>query len=268
MSIEPPVPPAALTIAGSDSCSGAGIQADLKTFTALNVYGCTVLTAITAQNTQEVRGAEEVSPHIIEMQMDAILADIPIHSAKSGMLSSVPIIEAVAGKISHYAETNYVLDPVMVAKSGDLLLNERAIDAIKSLLFPLALVVTPNRFEAEKITGIKIGKMDDAKRAADKMLELGAQHVVVKGGSAEPDAADIIASSDTDGFRMLGTERIATHNDHGSGCTFSAAIAAYLARGKGVPEAIRLAKVFVTEALRHSYPIGKGRSPLNHFWNR
>ena len=253
MSIEPPVPPAALTIAGSDSCSGAGIQADLKTFTALNVYGCTVLTAITAQNTQEVRGAEEVSPYIIEMQMEAVLADIPIHSAKSGMLSSVPIIEAVAGKISHYAETNYVLDPVMVAKSGDLLLNERAIDAIKSLLFPLALVVTPNRFEAERITGIKIEKMDDA---------------VVKGGSAEPDAADIIASSDTDGFRMLGTERIATHNDHGSGCTFSAAIAAYLARGKGVPEAIRLAKVFVTEALRHSYPIGKGRSPLNHFWNR
>lgn len=260
-------PPVVLTIAGSDSGGGAGIQADLKTFAALDCYGCSVLTAITAQNTQGVWAAEETSINLVQRQIDAVMEDLGVKAAKTGMLAGATMIETVAAKIAQWRIPNYVLDPVMIAKSGDPLLAPEAKEAVCRCLFPLAKIATPNRFEAEALSGIRIATLEHSKTAARRLLEYGAELVVVKGGAFEADAADIAAGADGT-LAILRSERIETANVHGTGCTFSAAITAYLAHGEEPIEAIRKAKIYVTEALRHAYPVGRGKGPVNHFWKR
>jgi hydroxymethylpyrimidine/phosphomethylpyrimidine kinase len=256
--------PKALTIAGSDSGAGAGIQADLKTFAALGVYGTSALTAITAQNTRAVLAVAEVPEEVVALQIDAVLEDIGADAVKTGMLSSPSIIETVADRIEAWGIEHLVVDPVMVAKSGDRLLQVEAIDALKRRLLPLAKIVTPNIAEAEVIAGRSIQNDDDAKSAAAAIGDLGPHYVVLKGGHRDGEPIDLVFDGDL--FIELSAERIETTNTHGTGCTFSAAIAAYLARGVEPIEAIREAKLFVTSALRASYRIGDGHSPVNHFF--
>jgi hydroxymethylpyrimidine/phosphomethylpyrimidine kinase len=256
--------PKALTIAGSDSGAGAGIQADLKTFAALGVYGTSALTAITAQNTRSVLAVAEVPEEVIALQIDAVLEDIGADAAKTGMLSSSSIIETVADRIEAWGIGKLVVDPVMVAKSGDRLLQFDAIEALKIRLLPLALIVTPNIPEAEVLAGRPIETDEDARAAAAAIVELGPRYVVLKGGHRSGPPVDLILNGDL--FLELPSERIATPNTHGTGCTFSAAITAHLARGREPIEAIREAKSFVTNALRASYRIGDGHSPVNHFF--
>jgi len=255
--------PRALTIAGSDSSGGAGIQADLKTFAALGVYGQSVLTAITAQNTLGVRAAEEVSPVIVRAQIDAVLEDIGTDVTKTGMLSSPQIIEAVAERVRTW-HLRLVIDPVMVAKSGDALLRTEAIATLRSLLLPLAEVVTPNLPEAEVLSGLYIETLDDMRAAASAIRALGPRHVVVKGGHRSSEPIDIYF--DGEQFVELRAERIQTQHTHGTGCTFSAAITAYLARGLPVAEAVMSAKQYITGALRHAPALGYGHGPVEHFW--
>jgi hydroxymethylpyrimidine/phosphomethylpyrimidine kinase len=257
-----PTPPKAMTIAGSDSGGGAGIQADLKTFAALGVYGTSVLTAVTAQNTRRVFAIAEVPEEVIAAQIDVVLEDIGADAAKTGMLSSAAIIETVADRMEAWG-TPLVVDPVMVAKSGDRLLQESAVGALVGRLLPLALVVTPNIPEAAVLAGRAIATEEDARAAAVAIGELGPRYVVLKGGHRSGDPIDLVY--DGSGFVVLPGERIATRNDHGTGDTFSAAIAAYLANGLAVPEAIAAAKRYLTEALRASYAVGDGHSPVNHF---
>jgi hydroxymethylpyrimidine/phosphomethylpyrimidine kinase len=254
----------ALTIAGSDSGGGAGIQADLKTFAALGVYGTSALTAVTAQNTRGVLAVAEVPEEVVALQIDAVMEDIGADSAKTGMLSSPSIIETVADRIEAWGVEKLVVDPVMVAKSGDRLLQIDAIDALKSRLLPLALVVTPNIPEAEVLAGLSIQSERDARAAAAAIAKLGPRYVVLKGGHWSGPPLDLIFEGDL--FIELPGERIVTTNTHGTGCTFSAAVAAYLARGLQPIDAIREAKTFVTGALRASYRIGDGHSPVNHFF--
>ena len=252
----------ALTIAGSDSGGGAGIQADLKTFTALGVYGLSVLTAITAQNTQGVTGVAEIGLDLIEAQLDAVLTDLGTDAAKTGMLASVPVIELVTRKIVQYQVDRLVVDPVMVAKGGDPLVTGQAVDALRDVLIPRALVVTPNHFEAERLVGKPIETRADREAAALWIRSLGARYVVLKGGWGTGPAIDLVY--DGNGFHELTAERVATTSTHGTGCTFSAAIAAGLANGLEPLAACRQAKAFVTEALRRAPGLGHGHGPLNH----
>jgi len=256
--------PKALTIAGSDSGAGAGIQADLKTFAALGVYGTSALTAVTAQNTRAVLAVAEVPEEVVALQIDAVLEDIGADAVKTGMLSSSSTIETVADRIEAWGIEPLVVDPVMVAKSGDRLLQVDAIDALKRRLLPLAKIVTPNIAEAEVISGRSIQNDDDAKIAAAAIGDFGPRYVVLKGGHRDGDPIDLVFDGDL--FIELSADRVETTNTHGTGCTFSAAIAAYLARGVEPIEAIREAKIFVTSALRASYAIGVGHSPVNHFF--
>ena len=253
----------ALTIAGSDSGAGAGIQADLKTFAALGVYGTSVITAITAQNTMRVTRVTELSPSMVAAQIDAVIDDIGAYALKTGMLANSKIIETVARKIRQYHMKNLVVDPVMVAKSGDLLLRKSAIDALRTRLIPLATVVTPNIPEAEKLTGISITKAVDFHKAAKQILGMGAKSVVLKGGHRRGPAIDIFYNGEK--FRTLSSPRMHTRYTHGTGCTFSAAIAAYLARGEEVEEAVVLAKRYITQAIRRGFAVGSGHSPVHHF---
>jgi hydroxymethylpyrimidine/phosphomethylpyrimidine kinase len=255
--------PKALTVAGSDSGAGAGIQADLKTFAALGVYGTSALTAVTAQNTQEVVAIAEVPEEVVAAQIDAVLEDIGADAAKTGMLSSASIIATVSDRLEAWGVTKLVVDPVMVAKSGDRLLQVDAIDALRSALLPLALVVTPNLPEAEVLSGLTIRTETDARRAAAAIFALGPRFVVVKGGHRLDAPIDVVF--DGHDYVELPAERIETSNTHGTGCTFSAAIAAHLARGAAPLTAISAAKEYVTAALRASYRIGNGHSPVNHF---
>jgi hydroxymethylpyrimidine/phosphomethylpyrimidine kinase len=255
--------PKALTVAGSDSGGGAGIQADLKTFAALGVYGTSALTAVTAQNTQEVVAIAEVPEEVVAAQIDAVLEDIGADAAKTGMLSSASIIATVADRLEAWGVTNLVVDPVMVAKSGDRLLQIEAIDELRSTLLPLALVVTPNLPEAEVLSGRTIQTEEDARQAAAAIAALGPRYVVVKGGHRRDAPIDIVY--DGRDYVDLPADRIETPNTHGTGCTFSAAIAAHLARGATPMQAITAAKEFVTAALRASYRVGNGHSPVNHF---
>jgi len=254
----------ALTVAGSDSGGGAGIQADLKTFAAIGVHGTSAITAVTAQNTQGVSGIFDLPPSFVEAQFDAIAVDIGVDAMKTGMLFSAEIIAAVVGKIVQYGISQVVVDPVMVATSGDLLLREDAIEAVKRALLPVALVVTPNRREAEVLAGMEIQSEDDVLEASRRIHALGPRYVLIKGGHATGDAVDYLF----DGHEMRGflAPRIETENTHGTGCTLSAAIAAYLALGRGVVEAVSGAKEYVTEALRHAYSLGKGHGPVNHLF--
>ncbi len=253
-----------MTIAGSDSGGGAGIQADLKTFAALGVYGTSAITAITAQNTLGVTAVHEVPPEVVAAQIDAIVTDIGADAVKTGMLASAPIIEVVAAKVREHRLANLVVDPVMVAKSGDRLLRPDAVAVLRERLLPLATVVTPNLPEAEILVGRSLRDEDDVRRAAREIVSLGPRTVVVKGGHAGGDlAVDILF--DGVSFREYAAPRIDTTSTHGTGCTFASAIAAGLARGLTVEEAVAQAKDYVTAALRSAQPIGGGHGPVHHF---
>jgi hydroxymethylpyrimidine/phosphomethylpyrimidine kinase len=253
--------PVALTIAGSDSGGGAGIQADLKTFAAMGVHGTSAITAVTAQNTITVTEIHEIPVRVIRAQIDAVVHDLGVQAAKTGMLASAEIIEAVAAAIRDHSIENLVVDPVMVAKGGARLLHNDAIAAFYTYLLPLAAIVTPNIPEAEVLLGRKLTSLDERRRAARDLVALGPRAAVVKGGHAEGDAVDIY----WDGANLveLPGHRIDTKNTHGSGCTFSAAIAAGLAKGNSPLEAVRAAKVFITHAIESSLDVGAGHGPVN-----
>ena len=251
-----------LTIAGSDSGGGAGIQADLKTITVLGGFGMSVVTALTAQNTVGVSGIYDVTPEFVALQFDAVATDIGIDAAKTGMLSTSAIIRTVAGKIRQYGIEKLVVDPVMVAKGGAALIHEEAMATLVAELLPLALVLTPNIPEAEVLAGIKINNFSDMKEAAQIIRKLGPKHVVVKGGHLDGEATDLLC--DAAGFRIFSSPRIATQDTHGTGCTFSAAIATCLAQGMDVPSAVAKAKRYISEAIRHAWRIGGGHGPTNH----
>jgi hydroxymethylpyrimidine/phosphomethylpyrimidine kinase len=253
----------ALTIAGSDSGGGAGIQADLKTFAARGVYGTSAITAITAQNTLGVTGVLELPTSIIAAQIDAVLSDIGADAVKTGMLSSVPIIETVAAKLCEWKLEKLVVDPVMVAKSGDRLLREDAVQVVREQMLPLALVLTPNLYEAEILLGRTVRTVDEMKDAARDIAALGARHVVVKGGRRDDQVVDVLF--DGTECTEYSMDYIDTRNTQGTGCTFSAAIAAELAKGAGVREAVATAKTYLTLAMQRAPAIGAGHGPLQHF---
>lgn len=253
-----------LTIAGSDSCGGAGIQADLKTFGALGTYGMSVITAVTAQNTTGVFQVREMDVDIVREQINCLFDDIIIHAVKIGMVSNVEIIETIGSCLQDQADTPIVLDPVMVSKSGCHLLRPESTEALIKVLFPLAEVVTPNLFEAEVITGKKIDSIAEMEEAAVKIHDLGARNVVVKGGHLSGDAVDVIY--DGSRFNYLKGTRINTPNTHGTGCTFSSAIAAYLAKGISFPEAVREAKKYINGAIENCIALGHGVGPTHHFY--
>ena len=254
-----------MTIAGSDSGAGAGIQADLKTYAALGVYGTSVLTAITAQNTRGVTAVSELPVDLIQAQIDAVLSDIGTDVVKTGMLSSAAIIETVSDKLKEHKIRDLVVDPVMVAKGGDRLLQEEATETLRSMLNPLAKVVTPNRYEAEVLVGHDVKDLDDARDAAKEIVDMGASVAVVKGGHIDGPATDILF--DGKEFRAFTAPRLVTTNTHGTGCTFASATAAGLAKGMSVRESVSAAKRYVTEAIRTAFPIGHGYGPLNHFYD-
>lgn len=256
--------PKALTIAGSDSGGGAGIQADLKTFAALGVYGMSVITALTAQNTREVTAVVEPPSEMVRAQIDAVMSDIGADAVKTGMLSFAEIVAEVAAGIDRYGMQNVVVDPVMVAKSGDRLLREDAVDAVIELLLPLTFIVTPNIPEAEVLAGRSIDSEADMIEAAHAIHARGANFVVVKGGHREGDAVDIVF--DGANVERLSSPRVDTRNTHGTGCTFSAAIAARLAAGREALDAIGDAKEYLYGALLNSYEVGAGHSPVHHFY--
>ncbi|MCH7607913.1 MAG: bifunctional hydroxymethylpyrimidine kinase/phosphomethylpyrimidine kinase [Chloroflexi bacterium] len=256
--------PVALTIAGSDSSAGAGIQADLKTFAAFEVYGASAITAVTAQNTLGVTAVEELPAGMVAAQIDAVADDLGVAAVKTGMLSSASIIETVAERLVAHGLGVVVIDPVMVAKGGGRLLREDAVGALRELLLPLALVLTPNASEAEVLSGRPVTTIEEAKEAARAIRALGPRYVLVKGGHFGEDAVDVLF--DGERFTELPAKRVATTSTHGTGCTLSAAIAAGLANGKGVGEAVSDAKAYVTEAIGRAFPVGAGHGPLNHFY--
>jgi len=258
--------PVAMTIAGSDSGGGAGIQADLKTFAALGVHGTSALTAITAQNTQGVTDILELPLSLIREQIDVVVDDIGVQAAKTGMLSSAAIIETVAEAIVRHQIRNLVVDPVMVAKGGAKLLRDDAVAALRARLVPLAAVLTPNLPEASVLLGRRVESLEERRQAARDLVAMGARAVVVKGGHAEGDVTDVFF--DGSDIVELAGERIATANTHGSGCVFSAAITAGLARGAEPLAAVREAKSFITRAIAEAIEIGHGHGPVNPMFGR
>jgi hydroxymethylpyrimidine/phosphomethylpyrimidine kinase len=262
-----PARPRALSIAGSDSGGGAGIQADLKTFSVMGVYGMTAITAVTVQNTMGVASYEELSPRTVGDQIRAVVTDIGVDAAKTGMLASAAIVEAVAEAVSETRVPNLVVDPVAVSRHGDSLLGADAVDALRRTILPLATLVTPNLPEAGSLAGGRVETPDDMLRAADAILALGPRAVLVKGGHLEgsPTARDLFA--DGERCEWIEVERIDTPHTHGTGCTLAAAITASLARGDDLPEAVRAGKAFVTEAIRHSLRLGEGVGPVDQLWS-
>lgn len=261
----------ALTIAGSDSGGGAGIQADLKTFAALGVYGISVLTAVTAQNTSGVQGIHELPADFVALQLDAVLQDLCPNAVKTGMFFSAANVEVVADRLrayrAHDEATWLVVDPVMAAKNGKPLLHMDAHEALMRLILPLADVITPNLDEASVLTGIECESEAGMRHAAEAIFALGARHVVVKGGHLHRNAESIDILYDGHEFREYRAARVRTRNDHGTGCTFSSAIAAGLAKGLAVPDAVAQAKRYLTEIVQASVPLnlGSGHGPLDHF---
>jgi hydroxymethylpyrimidine/phosphomethylpyrimidine kinase len=251
-----------MTIAGSDSGAGAGIQADLKTFAAFGVYGTSVLTAVTAQNTREVAAIAEVPEEVVIAQIDTVMEDIGADAVKIGMLSSRAIIENVADRLQAWGPKHLVIDPVMISKSGAPLLQPDAVRSLVKELFPIATIATPNVPEAEVIAHRKIESAEDVREAARAIHALGPRIVVVKGGHLDGPAVDLVFDGET--FTPVEGERIDTRNTHGTGCTYSAAIAALLARGLDPLQSIQMAKRYIEAALRASYSIGTGHSPVNH----
>jgi len=255
----------ALTIAGSDSGGGAGIQADLKTFQELSVYGMSVLTAVTAQNTLGVQGVYPVTLDAIIQQLDSIGLDLQPDAVKTGMLFNSDIIRIVADKIKYYGWSNLVIDPVMVAKGGSTLLLQEAVQSLISHLLPLALVTTPNIPEAEMITKMTISTIEERKKAAKIIHGMGSKYVVLKGGHDTSTTAVTDLLYDGDEYTLLESSRIQTRHTHGTGCTYSAAVTAELAKGKSVAEAIQTAKAFIQAAIEDELSIGAGHGPTNHF---
>ncbi|MBN8201244.1 bifunctional hydroxymethylpyrimidine kinase/phosphomethylpyrimidine kinase [Bacillus sp. NTK034] len=255
----------ALTIAGSDSGGGAGIQADLKTFQELGVFGMSALTAVTAQNTKGVQGVYPMTAEAVSAQIQSIGEDLRPDAVKTGMLFSADIIESVSNEIVRYGWKNVVIDPVMIAKGGASLLQNEAILAMKKRLIPLSMVITPNIPEAEVLTDIRIRSLEDKREAAKKLHHLGAKNVIIKGGhdEAKDIAADLLFEGES--FSEFKSSRIQTANTHGTGCTFSAAITAGLADGLSVPEAVDRAKKFIQAAIEFDLGIGSGHGPTNHW---
>jgi len=285
--------PRALTVAGSDSGGGAGIQADLKTFSALEVYGMSAITALTAQNTTGVHGIYSVDPSFVAQQIRACVSDIGVDAVKTGMLANAEIVRTVARELSDAKVPNIVVDPVMISKSGHALLSQDAWQALSEYLIPMATVVTPNLHEASALTGLEIADEKGMREAAVRIFGMGVKVVVVKGGhlgggdelsdtegsiksrdrarenSVSPvnkEATDIVFDG-KDFFRLV-SPRFATRSTHGTGCTFSSAIAAYLAKGFPVLDAIKEAKLLITWAIENAFPLGKGYGPTNHFFFR
>lgn len=256
----------ALTIAGSDSGGGAGIQADLRTFAFHRVHGTCALTCITAQNTIGVTRVDALSPEAVLAQIDAVVSDIGLQAAKTGMLLNVEIIEAVAARMLELDLPNLVVDPVMVSRTGARLISDDAIAVLQRHLIPSACLVTPNRYEAQILSGVDIHTLNDMKIAAQKILDLGSRAVLVKGGGMTGllKGIDVFATDDT--LTVLGNSSVDTTHTHGTGCTLSAAITANLALGKSLSVSVREAKTYVTRALEHALAIGSGQGPVGHFY--
>lgn len=257
--------PRALTIAGSDSGGGAGIQADLKTFLALGCHGMSAITALTAQNTVAVTGIHEVPPEFVIQQIDAVATDIGVDAAKTGMLASSALVEAAAKGVESNGIERLVVDPVFVSKHRDRLLAEDAVVALKERLLPLALVVTPNLYEAEGLVGSEVTSLDEMKEAARALHAMGPRSVLVKGGHLQSERAVDVFFDGRDTLELDG-RRFDTDDTHGTGCALSAAIAARLAHGDDLVPAVRAAKEFVSGAIEHSIRIGKGFGPVNPAW--
>lgn len=251
-----------LTIAGSDSCGGAGIQADLKTMSAIGVYGMSVITAVTAQNTEGVIAVEEISKQLVEAQIRAIFDDIKVDSVKIGMVSNSEIIKTIRKLLVEYKVKNIVLDPVMISKSGYYLLKPEAINELKELI-KIADIVTPNIPEAEELSNMKITCEEEMMEAALKINKLGVKNVLVKGGHRCNDSTDILYCNKK--FIRLEGKRIETKNTHGTGCTLSSAIASYLAKGYSIEKSVKFSKEYITIAIKNSFPIGHGVGPVGHF---
>jgi hydroxymethylpyrimidine/phosphomethylpyrimidine kinase len=258
-----------LSIAGSDCSGGAGIQADLKTFSAHGVFGMSVIVSVVAENTSRVIDIQDVTPDMIEKQIDAVFEDIEVDAVKVGMLSGPACMKAVAGKLIQYKPKHVVIDPVMYAKNGSPLMDPGGIDTLIETVIPLADVLTPNIPEAEKIAGFAIGSFEDMEKAAGRICGMGCKSVLVKGGHAVGDAAKEATDIFFDGkdFHRFRSPRIATKNTHGTGCTYSSAIASNLALGLDMDAAVAKAKEYVTTAIRHALPIGKGHGPTHHFYD-
>lgn len=254
-----------LSIAGSDCSGGAGIQADLKTFAAHGVYGMSVIVSVVAENTSRVIGVEDVGPELIAQQIDAVFEDIGADAVKVGMLSHPVCMETVARKLREYAPAHVVIDPVMVAKNGCPLMDPDSVGTLKKIILPLADVLTPNLPEAETLTGRKVRSLGEMERAAEEIRRMGPKAVLVKGGHAQGDAADVLF--DGTGFFHFSAPRIPTKNTHGTGCTYSSAIASNLALGLPLEKAVASAKEYVTTAIRHGLAIGKGCGPTHHFYD-
>ncbi|MGV9778581.1 bifunctional hydroxymethylpyrimidine kinase/phosphomethylpyrimidine kinase [Streptosporangium sp. NPDC003464] len=258
-----PTPPRVLTVAGSDSGGGAGIQADLKTMLALGVHGMSVIAAVTAQNSLGVQGYWELPPEAVRAQLDSVLGDIGVQAVKTGMLASPALVEVVAEVLAG-VEAPVVVDPVGVSKHGDTLLAPEAVDTVKSRLLRTATVVTPNLWEVAQLTGVKVEDETDLGRAAEAVLELGPTWALIKGGHLPGAPVDLL----TDGTRefRFTAERHDNRHTHGTGCTLASAIASYLARGEDVPAAVERAKTYVTGAIAHGFALGEGIGPVDHAW--
>ena len=254
-----------LTIAGSDSGGGAGIQADIKAISANGGFAMSAITSVTAQNTVAVTDAFDLPIPLIKAQLDAVFSDFDVASVKTGMLSSSKIVETVAQKLREYTPQAIVVDPVMISKSKFPLLKAEAINSLRHKLIPIATVITPNVYEAELLAELEIRNIDDAKTAAKTIANLGCQGVLVKGGHLDDEKATDVLYYDDD-WAFFDAERVETKNTHGTGCTYSAAIATHLALGKDLIAAIRNAKTYITNAIQHALDIGKGHGPTNHFY--
>lgn len=261
--------PVALTIAGSDCSGGAGIQADLKTFSALGVYGASAITSIVAENTQGVQAIESVSLEMLKQQIISVFDDIQVDAIKIGMLHSTGLVEIVAECIDRFKPKWVVSDPVMIATSGDMLIEKDTVDSLKKLLFQRATIITPNLDEASFLSGISINSIEDMKRAGEILLQQGCQNVLMKGGHLKGEIITDILMQKNGDFIEMKAPYIDTKNTHGTGCTLSSAIAAHLALGFNLPEAVKYAKEYITNALDNGKNIllGKGHGPVNHFFN-
>jgi hydroxymethylpyrimidine/phosphomethylpyrimidine kinase len=256
-------PPRVLTVAGSDSGGGAGIQADLKTMLALGVHGMSVLAAVTAQNSVGVQGYWELPPDAVRAQLDSVLGDIGVDAVKTGMLASPVLVQTVADRLRG-TTAPLVVDPVAVSKHGDPLLQPEAVETLRSQLLPLATVATPNLPEVEQLTGVPVADSADLRRGAEAVLALGPRWVLVKGGHLPGDAVDVLTDGTT--WQELRAPRLDNRHSHGTGCTLASAVASYLALGLDVPEAVKAAKDYLTGALAAGFPLGAGIGPVDHAW--
>jgi len=258
----------ALTIAGSDSSGGAGIQADLKTFAAFGLYGVSAITAVTAQSTKGIEATLALPADLVTAQIEAVAGDLTIRATKIGMLSSAAIVEAVTAAIEELDLPLVVVDPVLVSSSGDRLLDEDGVRALCAELLPRARVVTPNIPEAEALSGVRIASMDDAREAARRIHEMGPAAVIVTGGHGTANAEVVDLLFDGHAFHELRVPRVESRNTHGTGCTYASAVTAGLALGLDLPAAATRAQAYVAGAIRHAPGLGHGRGPLEHFWER